>query len=31
LIRRRHPRERYSLIWLLIGAVLLVLAVWRRG
>ncbi len=31
LIRRRHLRERYSLIWLLIGVVLLVLAAWRRG
>ena len=31
LIRRRHLRERYSLIWLLTGVVLLVLAVWRQG
>ena len=31
LIRRRHLRERYSLIWLLTGVVLLVLAVWGQG
>ena len=31
LIRRRLLRERYSLIWILTGVVLLVLAVWRQG
>jgi di/tricarboxylate transporter len=31
LIRRRHLRERYALVWILTGAVLLTLALWRRG
>ena len=31
LIRRRRLRERYALLWLLTGVVLLVLAVWRDG
>jgi hypothetical protein len=31
LIRRKHLRERYALIWLLTGIVLLVLALWRNG
>ena len=29
LIRSRRLRERYALLWLLTGAVLLVLSVWR--
>jgi hypothetical protein len=29
LIRRRRLQERYALLWLLTGAVLLVLSVWR--
>jgi hypothetical protein len=31
LIRRRRLRERYALLWLATGVVLLVLAVWRSG
>ena len=31
LIRSRRLRERYALLWLLTGAVLLVLSVWRGG
>jgi hypothetical protein len=31
LIRRRHLRERYALIWILTGSVLLALALWRQG
>jgi cell division protein FtsW (lipid II flippase) len=31
LIRRRHLRERYALIWVVTGIVLLVLALWRGG
>ncbi len=31
LIRRRRLHERYALIWLLTGLVLLVLALWRQG
>ena len=31
LIRRRRLRERYALLWLLTGVVLLVLSVWRSG
>ena len=31
LIRRRSLRERYALLWLLTGAVLLVLSAWRGG
>ena len=31
LIRSRRLRERYSLLWLLTGAVLLALSVWRDG
>jgi hypothetical protein len=31
LIRRRHLRERYALIWILTGLVLLTLALWREG
>ncbi len=31
LIRRRRLRERYALLWLLTGVVLLVLSVWRGG
>jgi peptidoglycan biosynthesis protein MviN/MurJ (putative lipid II flippase) len=29
LIRSRRPRERYALLWLLTGLVLLVLSLWR--
>lgn len=29
LIRRKHLMERYAILWLLAGVVLLVLAVWR--
>ena len=29
LVRRRRLMERYALLWLLSGAVLLVLAIWR--
>ena len=31
LIRRRRLRERYALLWLLTGVVLLVLSAWRDG
>ena len=31
LIRSRRLRERYALLWLLTGAVLLALSVWRDG
>jgi hypothetical protein len=31
LIRSRRLRERYALLWLLTGIVLLVLSVWRGG
>jgi hypothetical protein len=31
LIRSRRLRERYALLWLLTGFVLLVLSVWREG
>jgi hypothetical protein len=31
LIRRRHLRERYALIWVITGVVLLTLALWREG
>jgi hypothetical protein len=31
LIRRRRLRERYALLWLVTGIVLLVLSVWRSG
>jgi Uncharacterized conserved protein (DUF2304) len=31
LIRSRRLRERYALLWLLTGAVLLVLSAWRDG
>lgn len=31
LIRRRRLRERYALLWLLTGLVLLALSVWRSG
>jgi hypothetical protein len=31
LIRRRRLRERYALLWLATGAVLLALSVWRDG
>lgn len=31
LIRSRRLRERYSLLWLLTGIVLLVLSAWRDG
>jgi hypothetical protein len=31
LIRSRRLRERYALLWLLTGFVLLVLSVWRGG
>jgi hypothetical protein len=31
LIRRRRLRERYALLWLLTGIVLLVLSLWRGG
>ena len=31
LIRSRRLRERYALLWLLTGAVLLVLSAWRGG
>lgn len=29
LVRRRHLMERYALLWLLAGGVVLVLAIWR--
>jgi len=31
LIRRRYLRERYALVWILTGVVLLTLALWREG
>ena len=31
LIRSRRLRERYALLWLLTGTVMLVLSVWRSG
>ena len=31
LIRKRRLKERYALLWLLTGLVLLVLSVWRGG
>jgi hypothetical protein len=31
LIRSRRLRERYALLWLLTGIVLLILSVWRGG
>jgi hypothetical protein len=31
LIRRRRLRERYALLWLLTGLVLLALSAWREG
>src|SRR5581483_11252807 len=31
LIRSRRLRERYALLWLLTGVVLLVLSIWRSG
>jgi hypothetical protein len=31
LIRRRRLRERYALLWLVTGVVLLVLSLWRSG
>lgn len=31
LIRSRRLRERYALLWLLTGAVLLALSLWRSG
>ena len=31
LIRRHRLRERYALLWLLAGIVLLVLSLWRTG
>lgn len=31
LIRQKRLHERYALIWILTGIVLLVLALWRRG
>jgi hypothetical protein len=31
LIRRHRLRERYALLWLLTGVVLLVLSLWRDG
>ena len=31
LIRSRRLRERYALLWLLTGVVLLVLSIWRDG
>jgi hypothetical protein len=31
LIRRRRLRERYALLWLLTGLVMLVLSAWRDG
>ena len=31
LIRRRRLRERYALLWLATGVVLLVLSAWREG
>lgn len=31
LIRKRRLRERYALLWLLAGVVLLVFSIWRDG
>ena len=31
LVRARHLKERYALLWLATGAVLLVLSIWREG
>jgi hypothetical protein len=31
LIRRRRLRERYALLWLLTGLVMLALSLWREG
>ena len=31
LISRRHLRERYALVWVVTGLVLLTLAIWREG
>jgi hypothetical protein len=31
LIRSRRLRERYALLWLLTGVVMLVLSIWRGG
>ena len=31
LIRSRRLRERYALLWLLTGAVMLLLSLWRTG
>lgn len=31
LIRRRRLRERYALLWLVTGVVLIVLSAWREG
>jgi hypothetical protein len=31
LIRKRRLRERYALLWLATGVVLLVLSIWREG
>jgi hypothetical protein len=31
LVRRRHLQERYSLLWLLTGVVILIFAVWQRA
>jgi hypothetical protein len=31
LIRRHRLQERYALLWIATGAVMLVLAIWRRG
>jgi hypothetical protein len=31
LIRKRHLKERYALLWLATGVVLLVLSTWREG
>ncbi len=31
LIRRRRLRERYALLWVLAGGVMLTLSVWRSG
>jgi hypothetical protein len=31
LIRRHRLQERYALLWIVTGGVMLVLAIWRRG
>jgi hypothetical protein len=31
LIRRQRLQERYALLWIVTGGVMLVLAIWRRG